>query len=135
MSRWRVLEVHNFGGFFGGDTVTLTAARCEDGVEETLTIDEKSLANLQDRFAVAPEMVFDFLMAGERVDRAALLGAAEWSLLAPVVGKDDAASEPLAALRIRAYWCEHCQLWIIGEPIYESHGPCCTLCGYVLGER
>ena len=39
-----VQEVHNFGGFFGGDTVTLTATR-RGGPEEqqTLTIDEPAL--------------------------------------------------------------------------------------------
>src|SRR5688500_7123068 len=118
-TRWTVLEVHNFGGFFGGDTVTLTAVRWKDGSEETLTIDEQALANMPDRYTVAPAMVFDLLMVGDRVDHARLVGATEWPLL-------DAALDPgqdrgrLPAPRVRAYRCARCALWVVGEPLREG---------------
>ena len=130
-SRWTVLEVHNFGGFFGGDTVTLTASRWGDGLEETITIDEKALANMSDRYKVAPAMVFDLVMAGERVDRAELVGAADWPLLDAALS-DRPVAPALAGPTIRAYRCEACALWIAGEPDREPAGPRCRLCARFL---
>lgn len=131
MSRWRVLEVHNFGGFFGGDTVTLTAARWDDHTEETLTIDEKALANVHDRYAIAPEMVLDLLMAGERVDRAELIGAADWELLDAALSAE-APQGPIHEPRIRAYHCDTCGLWILGSPVTGSNVARCRLCEALL---
>ena len=126
-TRWSVLEVHNFGGFFGGDTVTLTAARWSDGAQETITIDEKALANVRERHLVAPSMVFELQMVGKRVDCAELLGAADWPLLDAAFG---AAPPPerLQGPRVRAYHCERCGLWVIGEPIIEGTIRRCSLC-------
>ncbi|NJM05965.1 hypothetical protein HC891_06845 [Candidatus Gracilibacteria bacterium] len=55
-----VTEVHNFGGFFGGDTVTLSGRRwgAADAAEETLTIDAAALVNVPQRHHVAADMVF-----------------------------------------------------------------------------
>jgi pimeloyl-ACP methyl ester carboxylesterase len=131
VSRWRVLEVHNFGGFFGGDTVTLTAARHEDGVEETITIDERALSNVRERHSVAPDMVFDLLMVGERVDRADLLGAAEWSILHAAIDMEPS-SGTLDAPCIRAYRCGSCDLWIVGAPDMDQQSARCRLCGEAL---
>jgi hypothetical protein len=124
---WRVLEVHNFGGFFGGDTVTLTARRWDNQVEETITIDEKSLVNMRDRYNVAPAMIFDLLMTGTRVDRAELLGASDWQPLklaleaGPPLG-------PIKGLSIRAYYCAHCELWVVGTPLGDGMNRSCRLC-------
>ena len=126
-TRWSVLEVHNFGGFFGGDTVTLTASRWSDGAQETITIDEKALANVRERHLVAPSMVFDLQMAGKRVDRAELLGAANWPLLHAAFGAAPP-QERLQGPRVRAYHCERCGLWVIGEPIIEGTIRSCKLC-------
>ena len=125
---WRVLEVHNFGGFFGGDTVTLTAARWSDAQEETITIDEKVLMNVPDRHMVAPAMVFELLMVGDRVDRADLLGAADWPLLAATLAPSRP-PEPLRAPRILAYRCRRCALWVLGEPVADGPVRQCRLCG------
>ncbi len=127
-TRWSVLEVHNFGGFYGGDTVTLTAARWSDHVEETITIDEKALANVRDRHSVAPSMVFDLIMAGDRVDRADLLGAADWAVLDAALGTEPP-PRPLQGLHIRAYRCNRCELWVAGAPVVEGVGQYCRLCG------
>lgn len=126
--RWTVREVHNFGGFFGGDTVTLTAARWGTDEEETFTIDAQALVNVRERHAVAPSMVFRFDMVGSRVDRAELLAAPEWPLL------DEALvpvplDTPLQGLHIRAYRCENCEHWVVGEPITAPTGQVCELCG------
>ncbi len=126
-TRWSVLEVHNFGGFFGGDTVTLTTARWSDGTQETITIDEKALANVRERHLVAPSMVFDLQKAGKRVDRAELLGAADWPLLDTALGAAPSQGR-LDGPRVRAYHCERCGLWVIGEPVVEGTIRRCRLC-------
>ncbi len=130
-SRWKVLEVHNFGGFFGGDTVTLTAARVDDSVQETLTIDEKALANVCDRYHIAPTMVLDLDMIGDRVERAELRAAAEWSLLDTALAATPSAP-PLHAPVIRAYHCTHCNAWVVGSPMVDELHPYCQLCGKTL---
>ncbi len=130
-SRWKVLEVHNFGGFFGGDTVTLTAARVDDSIEETLTIDEKALANVCDRYHIAPTMVLDLDMIGNRVERAELRAAAEWSLLDTALPASRP-SPPLHAPVIRAYYCANCEAWVVGSPMVDEPNPTCQLCGKTL---
>lgn len=132
VSRWRVIEVHNFGGFFGGDTVTLTAARWDDQLEETLTIDEKALSNVRERHAVAPSMIFDLRMAGERVDQADLVAASEWSLIDAALG-DEPPSDKIGGVCVRAYLCSHCDLWIVGQPEGDTQQHC-TLCGAALDQ-
>src|SRR3954471_1492803 len=83
-TRFLVQEVHNFGGFFGGDTVTLTAtpfsgAAGPTGEEQTITIDQQALANVRDRHTISAGMLLEVVRTGERVDRAALLGAATYA--------------------------------------------------------
>lgn len=128
-----VTEVHNFGGFFGGDTVTLTAVPWPEGEEETLTIDDKALANIADRHTVAPEMLLLLAVSGERVDRATLLGARELAVLRHAVGTTPSA-EPLEGPRIRSYRCTRCQLWVTGQPLAEQDSPSCAICRQPLSE-
>src|SRR3712207_9193425 len=107
-----VTEVHNFGGFFGGDTVTLSATPWPVGDEETLTIDERAL-NVADRHTIAPEMLLRLTLNGARVDRAELLAAREYTMLLRAIGASPTeptdhgaeASEP----RVRAYRCAGCR--------------------------
>jgi hypothetical protein len=128
---WRILEIHNVGGFFGGDTVTLTARRWDDRVEETITIDEKALVNMQDRYHVAPGMVFDLQMTGTRVDKAELLGASDWQTLKLAL-ESGPPPGTLKGLSIRAYHCVRCDLWILGVPLGDGMNRCCGLCGGTL---
>jgi hypothetical protein len=120
-----VEEVHNFGGFFGGDTVTLTAtARGAPGDERTLTIDERALANVRDRHTIAAGMLMALNLTGERVDRAELLGATTRTELRAALGEsliDGALDGP----QILSYRCEACDLWIAGAP---DEGRC-RICG------
>ena len=127
-TRWTVFEVHNFGGFFGSDTVTLTALRWDDRSEDTITIDEQALANMPDRHKVAPAMVFDLLLVGDCVDHARLVGAAEWPLLDAALDPSPDGG-PLPAPRVRAYRCARCELWVVGEPFREGSLRRCRLCG------
>ena len=128
---WRVLEVHNVGGFFGGDTVTLTACRWDNQAEETITIDEKALVNMQDRYHVAPGMVFDLQMTGTRVDKAELLGASDWQTLKLAL-ESAPPSGPLKGPTIRGYRCVHCDLWVLGAPRGDGMNRRCSLCSGVL---
>jgi hypothetical protein len=123
--RIMVQEVHNFGGFFGGDTVTLTATPAgAPGPELALTIDQQALANVRDRHTISAGMLLDLTMAGERVDRAELLGAANHAELRAALGVAVPAG-PLDAPQILSYRCDSCGLWVAGAPIDGA----CRLCG------
>ncbi len=123
-----VREVHNFGGFFGGDTVTLTATPHDaPDDEQTLTIDEKALTNIADRHTVMAGMLFDLTRAGERIDAATLLGAATADELRTALGPVEATG-PLDEPQILSYHCPNCNLWVAGPPA----GATCRVCGGAL---
>ncbi len=126
-----VTEVHNFGGFFGGDTVTLSAIPWPEGKETIFTIDEKALENVNDRYTIAAGMLLQLDITGERVDRARLVAAREWEALRNALGVAPP-TEALPAPRIRAYRCPNCNLWLEGQPAPQNT---CMLCGYRLGSR
>jgi hypothetical protein len=122
--RYLVREVHNFGGFFGGDTVTLSATRPDQPDEETtITIDQQALANVRDRHTIATGMLLELEMTGDRVDRAELLGAATQAELRAALGP---ASLPTQIDRplVLSYHCDSCNLWIAGSP----EAGACRLC-------
>lgn len=125
-----VTEVHNFGGFFGGDTVTLSATPWPEGEEETLTIDEKALDNITNRHTVAPEMLLQLVCSGERIDNAKLLAAREIDTLHQALG-DAPVAPKLDAPQIRAYHCTSCNLWVVGQP-QKGSPAMCALCGQPL---
>jgi hypothetical protein len=123
--RYLVQEVHNFGGFFGGDTVTLTATRRDSpSAEETLTIDQQALVNVRDRHTIAAGMLLALWMAGDRVDRAELLGAASHAELRAALGSPALPPE-LSAPLVLSYHCPSCDLWVAGAP----QAGVCTVCG------
>ena len=131
-SRFLVQEVHNFGGFFGGDTVTLTAtpfggAAVSTGDEQTITIDQQALTNVRDRHTISTGMLLELWRTGERVDRAELLGAATHAQLRAALGPP-AAPSPLAEPLILSYMCHSCKLWVAGAPEQAR----CRLCGSIL---
>ncbi len=127
-----VTEVHNYGGFFGGDTVTLSAVPWPEGEETTLTIDEKAFENVPDRYIITSEMVIDIELAGTRVDRARLLGARDWDTLKQALG-NMCPPEKIDAPQIRAYHCSACNLWLLGQPDMKKDDLICTLCDHPLG--
>jgi len=123
--RYLVREVHNFGGFFGGDTVTMSATWPDLPNEETtITIDQQALANVRDRHTIAAGMLLELEMTGDRVDRAELLGAATHAELRAALGP---ASLPAQIDRplVLSYHCDRCGLWIAGAP----EAGACRLCG------
>jgi rubrerythrin len=127
-NRWLVREVHNFGGFFGGDTVTLTAtpfgSPAASREEQTITIDQQALANVRDRHTICAGMLLELARSGERVDRAELVAAAAYAELRAALGAP-MLTEPLASPMILSYACQACGLWVAGEPAEGR----CRLCG------
>jgi hypothetical protein len=131
-TRFLVQEVHNFGGFFGGDTVTLTAtpfggAAKPADEEQTITIDQQALANVRDRHRICAGMLLELARTGARVDRAELLGAATHAQLRAALGAP-AATGALAEPLILSYACRTCNLWLAGAP--DQHT--CRVCGTAL---
>jgi hypothetical protein len=139
LPRFLVVEVHNFGGFFGGDTVTLSAtplpggapgedlttAAPDDEVEPvTLVIDEKALRNMRERHKLAPGMVFALALDGERVDEAWLLAAASHEELRAALGPLEVAG-PLEGPLTVSRRCPRCGRWAL----VELFGPGCPACG------
>src|SRR5215217_6556373 len=130
-TRFLVQEVHNFGGFFGGDTVTLTATPFGDsaGAEQMITIDQQALVNVRDRHTISAGMLLELSRTGERVDRAELLGAASHAQLRAALGAP-AATGLLAEPLILSYACQTCNLWVAGAP-EQGH---CRVCESNLAE-
>ena len=133
-NRFLVQEVHNFGGFFGGDTVTLTAtpfggALAPTDAEQTFTIDQQALTNVRDRHTISAGMLLELARTGERVDRAELLGAATYAQLRAALGAPTATG-PLAEALILSYACLACHLWVAGAPIEDR----CRICDSKLSE-
>ena len=117
-----IREVHNFGGFFGGDTVTFTATpRATPDDEQTLTLDEKALTNVADRYTITAGMLLALEFTGDRIERAELLGAATHAELRAALGP----AAPTGA-GILSYRCEACNLWIAGAPVEGKCRVCST---------
>jgi hypothetical protein len=124
----QVREVQNYGGFFGGDTVTLVAVDRETGLEQTLTIDEAALVGVRGRHAIVAGMLLAVELEGAIVQRAELLGAASHSALREALGPAQPLG-PLSGPLVLAYRCESCGLWLAGSP----DGGRCRVCGTQLG--
>lgn len=119
-----IREVLNVGGFFAGETVTLAVQPWPDhGPEQTITIDDAAFVNITARHLLAPGMVLDLLFAGDRVERATLLGAADHAGLRTALRPQPISSTPVP--RVLSFHCPHCNLWVpaTGDP------PGCGICG------
>lgn len=121
-------EVHNFGGFFGGDTVTFTATeRTKPDEERTLTVDERVFVNVRDRHTITSGMLLALMLTGDRVDRAELLGAESHTALRKALGPISV-SGPLEHPHYLSYRCDACNLWVAGAPADNT----CRVCGQPL---
>jgi hypothetical protein len=120
-----VSEIENVGGFFGGDTITLTV-RHQDQSLQTITIDEHALSNVPSRFNIASGMLLRITHTGERIENAELLGASSADQLRTALGPVTLPSQ-LDQPFILNYWCDNCQLWLHGTP--QQH---CAICKQAL---
>ena len=124
-SRFVISEVHNYGGFFGGDTITFDAAPLgapDDA--RTIVIDGKDLNNVPDRHMILAGMVLALEMEGERVDRARLLAAPSQAELRDALGPASVAG-PLDGPALLSGRCPRCERWVLPELLRPEN---CELC-------
>ncbi|MBI1802410.1 MAG: hypothetical protein HYR71_12365 [Chloroflexi bacterium] len=116
----RLHDVLNYGGFFGGDTVTVTAHAVDrPAVEQTITIDQGALTNVGDRYQIVGGAALALEFEGERVSSATLIGMRERAALRQAVTTP---APPLDGPRLFAYHCADCGLWILGQPLNGQCG-------------
>lgn len=129
-----VTDVLNFGGFFGGETVTLDAAPISTpGKISGFIIPEHVFDNLTQRHLIAAGMALGLVVDNGEVRAARVLGAPTREQLkeivkAPTPGGDGPGPRALS------YRCATCDLWITGTPDRREDGAYhCRLCGTKLG--
>ena len=124
--RLLVSEIHNVGGFFGGDTVSLSGTPWPNGDEEqTFTIDEAALENVTSRFALVPGMLLELDLRDTTVERARLLAANDQRALRAALRPPSLPSSLQAPL-VLSYYCPSCNLWIAQS---LDNAGLCALCG------
>lgn len=128
MARYRVKEVLNYGGFFGGDTISAIVEPFEGGDERDFTIDEHLFDNLRDRYKILDGFVLEIEADGDRVTRARVVAAPDRNQLKAAI--DPAApAEKERRYRVFSYLCPADSLWVRGEPEELAPGRYrCTLC-------
>ncbi len=130
-----VREVINYGGFFGGDTISLTASPLDAPDEQSdFTIAEHDIENLQDKYQIVEGVVLGLAVDGGEVRRARVLAAPTRDALYGAARVEAAGTGPT---RVRASRCPACQLWIEGMPdgVEGGNTPTCRLCGGPLNGR
>jgi rubrerythrin len=84
---------------------------------------------VRERHRIVAGMLLALTMAGDRVERAELVGAATRDELRSALGMPQF-EEPLGAALIVSYACRTCGLWVAGQP----RDGCCHVCGEQLGD-
>ena len=130
---WIVEEVNNYGGFFGGETVTFSAvARADPNRRQEFTVDDFAFENLRERHKIVPGIALALLIKDDKVEKARVIGAREREDLRAALTESEHVP---AAIRVFAYWCPHDRLWVAGQPL-EPQPPTgqyvCRLCGNTL---
>src|SRR5215212_7184645 len=129
-------EVLNYGGFFGGTTVTLYAHPPDAPREDRkFIIADHVFENLKggDRFKILEGQVLALVLDGEEARTARIIGAATREQLrevATTLPSPDQTPGP----RSLAYQCNSCGRWYLGTPPRRSaDGPyVCAVCGQEL---
>ncbi|MDQ4078700.1 MAG: hypothetical protein M3220_20970 [Chloroflexota bacterium] len=129
MALYKVKEVLNYGGFFGGDTISAIVEPYGGGAEQDVTIDEHAFDNLKDRYKVLDGFILDLEMDEGNVTNARIVAAPELQQLKEAIDPD-APSERERRYRVFAYKCSPEDIWVRGEP--EELGEDryrCVICG------
>ena len=128
-----VADVLNFGGFFGGETVTLDASlRSNADKLASFIIPEHVFDNLTQRHLIAPGIALGLVVDNGEVSAARVLGAPTREQLKEIV-KSPAPSDSGPAPRALSYRCAACNLWITGTPELREVSYYCRLCDTKLG--
>ena len=129
-----VADVLNFGGFFGGETVTLDASpRHEPNKLASFIIPEHVFDNLTVRHLIAPGMALGLVVDNGEVRAARVLGAPTREQLKEIVKPPAPTEEGGPGPRALSYRCKECDLWIAGTPTLREGSYYCTVCGTKLG--
>jgi hypothetical protein len=131
---YRVVDVLNYGGFFGGETVTLDAYPFSAPDRITgFIIPEHLFDNLTQRHLIQTGVALGLVVDGGEVRAARVLGAPTREQLKELV-KPPSHEGSTAAPRGLSYKCAHCDLWIGGTPDRREDGHYyCLICGTKLG--
>jgi hypothetical protein len=128
-----VADVLNFGGFFGGETVTLDAAPMSTPDKITgFIIPEHVFDNLTQRHLIAAGMALGLVVDNGEVRAARVLGAPTREQLKEIVKPPTQTGEGPGP-RALSYKCAHDNLWITGTPDLRDGVYYCRLCGSKLG--
>ena len=120
-------EVHNYGGFFGGDTITFEAAPFTNLAEaQTIVIDGKDFANVPNRHNILANMVLELHMTGERVDVARLVAAPSHEELRTALELPTLPATINEPLTLSAR-CPKCNRWVLAELWHDSECEICSL--------
>src|SRR5438132_9658944 len=128
-----VTDVLNFGGFVGGETVTLDAApmASPDKISGFI-IPEHVFENLTQRHLIAAGMALGLVVDNGEIRAARVLGAPTREQLKEIV-KPPAHTGEGPGPRALMYKCAHDNLWITGTPDFRDGAYYCVLCGSKLG--
>jgi hypothetical protein len=131
---YRVVDVLNYGGFFGGETVTLDARPFANPDRIfSYIIPEHLFDNLTQRHLIQPGIALGLVLDGGEVRAARVLGAQTREQLKALV-KPPVQEAGGAGPRALSYRCANCDLWITGMPTKSDDGfYYCPLCGTKLG--
>src|SRR3954447_1700776 len=122
-----VVDVLNFGGFFGGETVTLDAAPMSDPDKITgFIIPEHLFDNLTQRHLITAGMALGLVVDNGEVRAARVLGAPTREQLKEIV-KPPRQEGPTTGPRALMYRCPTCNLWITGMPDQREGAYYCRL--------
>lgn len=131
---YRVIDVLNYGGFFGGETVTLDARPFADPDRIfSYIIPEHLFDNLTQRHLIHPGIALGLVVDGGEVRAARVLGAPTREQLKDLV-KPPTQEGGGTGPRALSHRCPNCDLWITGMPDRRDDGfYYCRLCGTKLG--
>lgn len=131
MGLYRINQVLNYGGFFGGDTLSAIFEPFGGGEEVDFTIDQHALENVSDRYKILDHFVLDIEHEAGKVQRARVVAAPTRQQLKEAIDTS-AQSEAERKYRVFAYKCTKCpygELWVRGEPEEVDKGIYrCVLC-------
>ena len=129
-----VTDVLNFGGFFGGETVTLDAhSQFAPDTFASFIIPEHLFDTLTQRHLIAPGMALGLIVDGGEVRAARVLGATTREQLKEIVKPPPPSLDGAPGPRALSYRCTQCDLWVTGTPDLREGTYYCRLCGTKLG--
>lgn len=131
MGLYRINQVLNYGGFFGGDTLSAIFEPFGGGEEIDFTIDQHLIENVADRYKILDHFVLELEHDGPTVRRARVVAAPTRQQLKDAININ-APGEVARKYRVFAYKCTKCpygELWVRGEPQELGNGLYkCVLC-------